>query len=212
MILVSIAMHSEFDRLAEMLNLKPENIQGLTIYKNDKIAGICTGIGKVNSTLFTQKALDILGNVDCIFNYGFVGGMSDTLKIGDYVVPEKMKQHDLNPELFEDPNEPFVFDQAPWTFDIFTKVCPDAKKADFCLTGDRFVTEKIPGYTNALCDMESTCIAKVAFHAGVPFTSFKLVSDLCEYDGYNDFFDSVEAYSKKLQEKAVEYLVELSKN
>ena len=200
--LIVVAMLSEGKHLVDILDLKQvdENT-----YVNDKNVLIIGGYGKVNAAIATQKGLDKY-NIGRVINYGFVGSMTEKLKIGDYVIPQETFQHDFDlTPLGAKPYE--VLEQDKSVFDIdeemknkIISVHSNIKTCQYCLTGDKFMTEKILGFDDVICDMECYSVGRVAWTKKVPFVSIKLVSDSVCKDGQNDFFASIEKWSRELQE------------
>ena len=79
---IIVAMDKEFVRLN-------------SLFEND--ADVCvvkSGIGKVNAALATQKLIDTY-HPDFIISSGCAGGLSQLLNVGDVVVSEKVRYHDV---------------------------------------------------------------------------------------------------------------------
>lgn len=207
--LIVAAMESECSYLIDILGLEKTD---KNIYKKDDIVLVNCGVGKVNAAMGCQKGFDLF-DVDSVFNFGFVGSMSPDYRIGDYVFPSQTFQHDFDlTPLGYKPYE--VSDQEKSVFDIekyeeLKKFFPELKKSQFLLTGDRFMTEKLPDFEDAICDMEGYAVARVAFEYNVPVTMVKLVSDSCVKEGQAEFFASVEKYRKDMQTKIAEYIKSL---
>lgn len=210
MILIIAAMEKECLSLISLLNLKKteENI-----YKNGNIALICSGIGKVNAAIACQEGIDRFAP-DLIFNYGFAGSMSKNCHVGDFVRPKKTLQHDFI-DLTEDGFKPyFVSGQARSDFDFaecedLKKYFPDLKECDLLLSGDRFVTEKIPDFDDAICDMEGYAIARCADRKNIPVVCIKFVTDSCVSDQKCEYFTSVSEFQKKMQYAIAEFVKSL---
>lgn len=208
--LIVVAMISEGKHLVDVLNLKQvdENT-----YVNDKNVMVLGGYGKVNAAIATQKGTDKYP-IERVINYGFVGSMTEKLKIGDYVIPEKTFQHDF--DLTPLGAKPYhVLEQKESIFTVDENMSkkliekhPNIKTCDYCLTGDKFMTEPLAGFGDSICDMECYSVARVAWAYDLPFISIKLVSDSVCKDGQNDFFASIYKWSSELQE----YVAELINN
>ena len=212
--LIIVAMISEGKHLINVLDLKQADEN---VYVNGNNVMILGGYGKVNAAMATQKGIDNYP-IDRVINYGFVGSMTENVKIGDYVIPKKTFQHDFDlTPLGAKPYE--VLEQDKSVFEINEKLSnkiislhPEIKTCEYCLTGDRFMTETIPGFSDSICDMEAYSVARVAWSKKLPFISVKLASDSCCKDGQAEFFASVFIYSKKLQEYVAELINSLKTN
>lgn len=200
--LIVVAMLSEGQHLVDVLGLKQvdENT-----YVNDKNVMVLGGYGKVNAAIATQKGIDKYP-IERVINYGFVGSMTEKLKIGDYVVPQKTFQHDF--DLTPLGAKPYhVLEQKESVFTINEEMTKkllakekNIKTCEYCLTGDKFMTEKLQGFDDAICDMEAYSVARVAWAYNLPFFSLKLVSDSVCKEGQNDFFASIDKWSSEMQE------------
>lgn len=205
-ILVCAAMDSECGYIKKFLDL--EEI-GKNLFKKDNVVLVQTGYGKVNAAMGTQKGFDLF-DVKEVINYGFVGSLSEKYRIGDYVLPQVTFQHDfdLTPlgakeyEVLEQEESFFKVNENEKITDYFTT----AKKSQFLLTGDRFLTEKIGDFDDAICDMEGYSVARVAYDYGVPVTLIKMVSDSCVKDGAEDFFATIENKREELQRHLSDYI------
>ena len=158
------------------------------------------GIGKVNAAVNAVKFIEEY-DPNYIVSFGFAGGITDTLNVGDMIdvtytfyhdvwcgEPNKAGQVQGFPEKFE----------SSWKDSEITRFVHDAyrrkrtsegKKVVFVsgtlATGDSFVTEKetinkikrIDPY--AVCvDMEGAAIAQVCYERKIPFAAYKIISDV----------------------------------
>lgn len=197
-------MKKECDYLIKLLSL--EKISD-NIYKNDNILLVLTGIGKVNATMWTQYALCNY-NIDYVYNYGFAGSMTDKLKCGDFVAPKLVLQHDFDLtcdgyKIGEVQGQDVSY--IPTSKDILERVKKqiNIKEADYLLSGDKFMTERLDGFGDSLCDMEGYGVARVCHNSCVPFFMLKLVTDSCNKEGQEEYYKSIELYKKKMQETIV---------
>ena len=199
MILISVAMEDECYILKDLLGLEEV---GDNEFAGGDFALICTGVGKVNAAMGTQYGIDKY-KPEMIINYGFVGSMSEEYKVGDFVFPQMTLQHDFDLTPLGYP--PFtVQGQSKSTFKIkgydeLKEVIHDLKKCKYLLTGDRFMTDKLPGFEDAICDMEGYAVARVAHKAKIPCYMVKMVSDSCNKEGADRFAVSVDEFKRELQ-------------
>lgn len=202
---IMVAMDKELELLKKVIRRVDNEIvddkEYLFGYINDiGVIIVKSGIGKVNAALTTQKMIDWY-SPNLIINTGVAGGLDESVRTGDVVVPDSIVYHDV---WCGDGNDWGVADCCPARFipyerciDIIKRKCPDVKSGLLC-TGDRF----IKGYDNAnnikkvfgdgvICDMEGAAIAHTCHILGVPFVSIKVVSDnpmngdnVWEYDNF----------------------------
>lgn len=185
MICFVIAMESEAKPLTDnMTDVRSERAYGKEIVRGTlcgrEIGAVICGVGKVNAAAGAQYAIDRLG-AEKIVNIGVAGGLHDGLRIGRIYGVSHAVQYDfdlvqLNRTAIGTLNE-FEENYLP----LSTCAGYPLKKL---ATGDRFndSAEDFRLLTRTLGadmrDMEGGAIAQVCIHAGVPFYSFKAISDL----------------------------------
>ncbi len=84
MIVIVTATFSEAKALVEHFGLIQIQKKPFSIYKNDKILLIISGIGKVNSAIATTYAFSTYKNIDNIINFGICGSNDKEKKIGSF--------------------------------------------------------------------------------------------------------------------------------
>ena len=148
-----------------------------------------SGIGKAGAAR-TATELILRERPDCIINSGCAGGLAPLVAVGDTVLGAQTAYHDV---WCGEGNLPGQVQGLPQCFDADPALLQKALAlpaaqpvhSGLICTGDWFVTtaqedEKIlKTYPEALaCDMESAAIAQVCHHYGVPFLSFRMISDV----------------------------------
>ena len=148
-----------------------------------------SGIGKAGAAR-TATELILRERPDCIINSGCAGGLAPSVAVGDTVLGAQTAYHDV---WCGEGNLPGQVQGLPQRFDADPALLQKALAlpaaqpvhSGLICTGDWFVTtaqedEKIlKTYPEALaCDMESAAIAQVCHHYGVPFLSFRMISDV----------------------------------
>ena len=147
-----------------------------------------SGIGKAAAAR-TATELILEQHPDCIINSGCAGGLAPSVAVRDMVLGAQTAYYDV---WCGEGNLPGQIQGLPQRFDadpalLHTALSLQTERtvhSGLICTGDWFVTtveeeEKIlKPYPEALaCDMESAAIAQVCRHYGVPFLSYRLVSD-----------------------------------
>ena len=168
-----------------------EFVQLNSLFEND--ADVCvvkSGIGKVNAALATQKLIDTY-HPDFIISSGCAGGLSQLLNVGDVVVSEKVRYHDV---FCGEGNELGQVQDMPVEFETNTALINLAlacnqyidvhivrgkiASGDWLVTGDK-VQDIIDVVPNAIAvDMESGAIAQVCHINNVKFVAFRVISDV----------------------------------
>ena len=207
---VLTAMTSESEQLAVLLEGVVEcsynGIGYLTgrVGENEIILRQC-GIGKVNAALGAAELIRAF-SPDAMVSTGVAGGIDCCLGVMDVVVGSSIVYHDvwcgMGCEYGQVQGMPAVFvaDEA---------MCGAAKSlmddegnatrihAGLICTGDQFITDrseldKIKGNFPAglAVDMESAAIAQTCHIYGVPFVSFRIISDTPGVDNHIEQYEN----------------------
>lgn len=209
---IIIAMDKEFRRISEMLNgLKTEEDGGRTFVTgslgdNELVLHQC-GIGKVNAAVGVSEMIRRY-NPDLVVSTGCAGGGRTDMEVMDVVVSTELAYHDVYcgeaigktvygqvqgmPARYKSPSD---------IVEIAKSVSPRVH-AGLIVTGDWFVDSrekmrKIVGHfpEAAAVDMESAAIAQTCHIYGIPFISFRVISDIPLKDNkasqYHDFWNTV---------------------
>ena len=194
---VLTAMTSEFEQLAAMLDgvvkCEKNNIEYLVgrVGENEIILRQC-GIGKVNAAIGAAELIRAFAP-DAMVSTGVAGGIDCCLGVMDVVVSSSIVYHDvwcgMGCEYGQVQGMPAVFaaDEAMCRAAQSLNDEPDNATrihAGLICTGDQFITnrdelDKIKGNVPAglAVDMESAAIAQTCHIYGVPFVSFRIISD-----------------------------------
>ena len=151
-----------------------------------------SGMGKVRAASMCQMIIDKY-QVDTFFEFGFAGGLVDTLNIGDIVVITGVSEHDM-------PNRSEIqHEQETWRERLFqfsassiTKFATDlsaypnitiTKSAVICGDMDvynREVRDRIAAESGAVAvNWESSAIVDVCAINNVKYVGIRVISDLC---------------------------------
>ena len=190
------AMPVELEWFIKEYNAKELNINGFyKVYEgkegSNEIFMACSGIGKVNAAVCTQKLVDAF-NVDCIVNMGIAGGISKKLRTLDVVIGSEVIYHDFNPDSLLEKYFPNtrVFKCDERLIKTAEKVCKESAVVDNyyvgCIaSGDCFVEksetkEYIESLGGICCEMEGAAIGHTAHINNVPFLIIRTISDLAD--------------------------------
>ena len=193
---IIFAMEEELNELLKYLSVEKEyKIFDLKFYEgkihNLNCILVKSGVGKVNAARATQILIDNI-KVDCIFNIGVAGGVSDILNIGDIVIGESLVQHDFDITAFNHekgyiPDIGVYIKSDEYLYTIANNVLRNINELNvvsgIIASGDIFCTEinmsrKINQKFNALCvEMEGASIAQICHLCHIPFLILRSISD-----------------------------------
>ena len=211
-IAIIVAMDKEFIRIKELLEQVEETAIGGRSYtsgrlgNNELVLHQC-GIGKVNAAIGVTELIRLF-NPDLVVSTGCAGGASDMLEVTDVVVSSQLAYHDVYcgcalgetvygqvqgmPARYTTPRE--IVEKA--------LACGERIQEGLIVTGDWFVDDRekmrsiIRLFPEAMAvDMESAAIAQTCHVVGIPFVSFRVISDIPLKDTkasqYHDFWAHV---------------------
>ena len=179
-------------------------------YLSDPRQIIYTGVGKVNATgQLTERLhsshlhyLPLMPKL--VINYGTAG--SRKLPIGELVDCTKFIQRDMDvtglgfmktQTPFEN-NIPIILDFDHVEFN------PIGKKVS-CGSGDSFVEDRT-NYYGEVVDMEAYALAKVCWLFGIPFISFKYITDGADKQSHKDWEKNLADGIKVFKDKVLNYV------
>ena len=211
-IAIIVAMDKEFIRIKELLEQVEETAIGGRSYtsgrlgNNELVLHQC-GIGKVNAAIGVTELIRLF-NPDLVVSTGCAGGASDKLEVTDVVVSRQLAYHDVYcgcalgetvygqvqgmPARYTTPRE--IVEKA--------LACGERIHEGLIVTGDWFVDDRekmrsiIRLFPEVMAvDMESAAIAQTCHVFGIPFVSFRVISDIPLKDTkasqYHDFWAHV---------------------
>ena len=209
---IIIAMDKEFRRISELLDGLKVEIDGGRKFvtgrlgDNELVLHQC-GIGKVNAAIGASEMIRRY-NPDLMVSTGCAGGGRTDMEVMDIVASTELAYHDVYcgeamgktvygqvqgmPARYTSPSE--LVEKA--------KAVSPRVHAGLIVTGDWFVDSKekmreIVGHfpEAAAVDMESAAIAQTCHIYGIPFISFRVISDIplknTNASQYHDFWNTV---------------------
>lgn len=186
-IAVIVALESEYDFAKSILADKP----GISL-------SMC-GIGKVNAAIGATAIIE-KNRPDAIISTGLAGAIDRSLHTMDIIVARQVAYHDVwcgeGYEYGQVQGYPRFFDADRELYDKAMSLSVEGLsiKGGLQISGDQFINaEDVPHlrrmYPEALSvDMESGALAQTCHRYGVPFISFRVISDGCDESTYNDFW------------------------
>ena len=204
------AMSSEFEQLVKLLDGAVACEKGGVDYMTGRLGGNeivlrqC-GIGKVNAAVGTAELIRSF-SPDAVVSTGVAGGIDVSLGVMDVVVSSSIVYHDvwcgMGCEYGQVQGMPAVFPAAEnlWKSAVALNDSPyniTRIHAGLICTGDQFITnrdelDKIKSnFPSGLAvDMESAAIAQTCHIYGVPFVSFRIISDTPGVDKHIEQYEN----------------------
>ena len=152
-----------------------------------------SGMGKVRAASMCQMIIDKY-QVDIFFEFGFAGGLVDSLGIGDIVVVTGVSEHDVpnRPEIQSEQDEwrGRLFDASFALIDRFA-TCLSKNNSDSTVRKssvicgdmdiyDREVRDRIAAESGAVAvNWESAAIVDVCAINEIKYVGIRIISDLC---------------------------------
>lgn len=203
-------MTSEFEQLVALLDGTHECVEGGIRYLvgtlgcNELVLRQC-GIGKVNAAVGTAELIRSFAP-HAVVSTGVAGGIDTSLGVMDVVVSSSIVYHDvwcgMGCEYGQVQGMPAVFEasEAMCKAAVSLNSVPgNATRihAGLICTGDQFITERAEldkiksNFPAGLAvDMESAAIAQVCHIYGVPFVSFRIISDTPGIDNHIEQYEN----------------------
>lgn len=211
---IIVAMDKEFAQLQKVFG----NDSNIVLQK--------CGIGKVNAAIGATMMIE-KHHPDVIISSGCAGGADPSLNVGDVVVAMETTYHDAycgdNCAYGQIMGMPKRYELADKLIAIVQQFGSDCHAITMGLTvsGDWFVDSRekmreiMQHFPEAKAvDMESCSIAQVCYTFGVPFVSFRIISDVPLKDHkaemYFDFWDRLADGSFDVTYRFVERLQQVS--
>jgi adenosylhomocysteine nucleosidase len=208
---VLTAMSVEYKQIASILSdtkiekIGPHEFLKGTLGTKEIILMQC-GIGKVNAASGVTNMI-IHYKPDGIVSTGVAGGIDVCLRVMDVVVSTQTCYHDVS---CGDDVDPGQVQGLPRFFDSSKEMVETAKALEsdvrivpgLICTGDQFITNREQlnvikaTYPEGLAvDMESAAIAQVCHLYGIPFASFRIISDTpgaeAHFEEYLNFWQTM---------------------
>ncbi|WP_070120760.1 5'-methylthioadenosine/S-adenosylhomocysteine nucleosidase [Bacillus marinisedimentorum] len=175
-----------------------------------------SGIGKTNAAMATA-ILNERFKPDYVINTGSAGGFHQKLDVGDVVISEEVRHHDVDATIFgyeygQVPQMPAGYKPDPYLVDVAEKAAAKLEGAaverGLIATGDsfmndadrvEFVRKKFPDLYAA--EMEAASIAQVCHQFGIPFVIIRSLSDIAGKESnisFEQFLEKAALHSANL--------------
>ena len=204
---ILVAMSVEFQQLVRLMEdkeVREEDGMSYTVGRigvHEVILLQC-GIGKVNAAMGTTLLVRRF-QPDCVVSTGCAGGIDKRLEVMDVVVSRTLVYHDvdcgegLGCKLGQVQGLPLYFQGDERMVETALTLTGARIHAGLICTGDQFVTDHATlsrikqQFPDGLAvDMESAAIAQVCYLQGIPFVSFRVISDTPGADGHQQQYEN----------------------
>ncbi len=208
---MKIGIIGAMEEEVESLRSSMENIQTETIANSEFTSGLLkqkevvlvkSGIGKGNAAMTTTILMERY-QPDVIINTGSAGGFDPALNVGDVVISDDVRHHDVdvtafNYEYGQVPGMPAAFKADEKLRETALKCAEDIQDiksvSGLIATGDSFMNdpkrvEALQGRFDQLqaLEMEAAAIAQVAHQFDTPFVIIRSLSDIAGKESHVSF-------------------------
>lgn len=201
------AMEEEVILLRERItNKKEHTIVGFQFVEGQlygkEVILLRSGIGKVNAAMSTTILLQTF-EPDYLINTGSAGGLNPELEVGDVVISNDVRHHDVDATIFgyeygQVPQMPASFKANERLIDIAEQSAKEignhAVVTGLITTGDSFINQPekaafIKSKFDQLqaVEMEAAAIAQVAYQYNIPFVIIRSLSDIAGKESHLSF-------------------------
>lgn len=205
------AMHKEHEQLVALLSDVEEQGEGRFHFVVGTMNGcrlvlMESGIGKVNAAVGAVELIHRY-HPDALVNTGVAGGIDASLKVMDVVAGSRVAYHDVDcgpeSELGQVQGLPLYYAADTRLVEAATSLTTDTNIVEGLIcSGDQFITDRSQldaikqRYPDGLAvDMESGALSQVCYLYGVPFLSFRIISDTPgaenHFDQYQNFWGTM---------------------
>lgn len=214
--------------LSYMTEPKITEIAGCKIYEgrinNTQVALLQSGIGKTAAAVGTTLLLQ-LAKPDVVINTGSAGGLDAQLNVGDIVISNDVRHHDVDVTAFGYEKGQLPANPAGFTPDaqLINLAQKESQKAGFnavvglVCSGDLFVNgaaqiDQIRQHfpTVAAVEMEAASIAQVCHAFQVPFVIVRAISDVADKESHLSFDEFLPLAAEKSSTIILAMLTSLS--
>ncbi len=221
MIAIIGAMEIEVNRIQSLVENPVRTVISGCTYVSGRLNGIDAvvvqcGVGKVNAALCTE-ALILRFHPDVVINSGVAGSLTDSLRIGEIALGERVVQHDVDTTALGDPPgmvstiDRVYFPCSAAVVDQLERLIREAGVPVLrgtIASGDQFVTapvrERILTHFDCIaCEQEAGAIGQVCYVNGVDFAIVRSISDNADGSSHADY----PQFCRRAADRAAEILL-----
>jgi adenosylhomocysteine nucleosidase len=223
------AMEEEVQILRDKLADRTEEVIANSEFSVGKLNGtdvilLKSGIGKVNAAMSTTILLQQF-KPDYVINTGSAGGFLHSLNVGDVVISDEVRHHDVDVTAFgyeygQVPGLPAAFKADKKLIDAALQAVHELSDVQVVegtiATGDSFMNDpvrvdyvrtKLP--TLYAVEMEAAAVAQVCHQYNVPFVVIRALSDIAGKESnvsFDQFLQKAALHSSELVVSMIQQL------
>lgn len=220
-IAIITAMKSEYAAVKKLYDFEGDNQKAEAEAYGNKVILILSGMGKVNATIATERAIRE-EKADLVINTGLAGGIDSSLDQGDIVLAQKVAYHDVwcgeGNAMGQMQGMPLYYDSPVDIIQKISAIAPDFKLG-LMVTGDQFLTdvnrlkEIKSNFPEALAvDMESAAVAQTCHINKKPYISLRIISDVVGKPGqveeYQTFRENMPNQAAEMLDKTLKAIAD----
>lgn len=224
------AMDNEVELLRSSISEPVEkDIAGYKFYlgtiDGTEVVLLRSGIGKVNAAIGTTLLIDRF-QPDFVINTGSAGGLSPHLNVGDVVISNEVRHHDVDATVFgyvygQVPSMPVAHIPDPTLFDAALSTVHRLDRINgstgMIVTGDSFMNDadrvnRVISNFPGVCavEMEAASIAQTCYQFDLPFLIIRSLSDIAGKESRQTYETFIEKAADNSATLIKEMLKELS--
>lgn len=227
---MKIAVIGAMEQEVELLRSALQNTTTETIansefttgtYEGKDVVLLKSGIGKVNAAMSTTILLEKY-QPDVVINTGSAGGFDTTLKVGDIVISDEVRHHDVDVTAFgyeigQMAGMPAGYRSDEKLIEVAKQAVTEVGEHPYALglicSGDVFmsnpvrveaVRKEFPAMKAV--EMEAAAVAQVCYQFGTPFVVIRALSDIAGQESnisFDEFLPIAAKHSTQIVLKAI---------
>lgn len=227
---MKIAVIGAMEQEVELLRAALENTTTETIanseyttgtYEGKDVVLLKSGIGKVNAGMSTTILLEKY-QPDVVINTGSAGGFDTSLKVGDIVISDEVRHHDVDVTAFgyeigQMAGMPAAYHSDEKLIEVakqaVAEVGEHASALGLICSGDVFMSNPVRVEavrkdfpTMKAVEMEAAAVAQVCYQFNTPFVVIRALSDIAGQESnisFDEFLPVAAKHSTQIVLKAI---------
>lgn len=230
---MTIAVIGAMEQEVELLRVALQNTQTETIanseyttgtYEGKEVVLLKSGIGKVNAAMSTTILLEKF-NPKVVINTGSAGGFDAALKVGDIVISDEVRHHDVDVTAFgyeigQMAGMPAAYKSDEQLMEVAKQAVKEVGEHNYSVglicSGDVFMSnpERVEAVrkdfpTMKAVEMEAAAVAQVCHQFNTPFVVIRALSDIAGQESSMSFDEFLPVAAKHSTEIVLNAITKL---
>lgn len=230
---MTIAVIGAMEQEVELLRVALQNTQTETIanseyttgtYEGKEVVLLKSGIGKVNAAMSTTILLEKF-NPKVVINTGSAGGFDAALKVGDIVISNEVRHHDVDVTAFgyeigQMAGMPAAYKSDEQLMEVAKQAVKEVGEHNYSVglicSGDVFMSnpERVEAVrkdfpTMKAVEMEAAAVAQVCHQFNTPFVVIRALSDIAGQESSMSFDEFLPVAAKHSTEIVLNAITKL---